>query len=199
MSCKNKKALKYWHYLTSKLQYLQGIVFLTQNNNFLAQLRMTPLLQSKKIDEALHFVAQKSWQREKEIFPGLVRLLASQLEADHAFVTTVLDIPNKFAETLVLYSYGNIAENICYHLAHTPCEEIFGESLCIYTERVQQQFPKDKLLADMNAESYIGIPLWNSKGAPIGLIGIIDSKRMKQAEVASTILQIVAVRASADA
>jgi signal transduction histidine kinase len=69
-----------------------------------------------------------------------------------------------------------------------------GKTLCCYPERIQELFPQDVLLQQMGAQSYLGIPLWDSSGAPIGLIAVMGQRPMADRHLAQTILQIVAVR-----
>ena len=56
----------------------------------------------------------------------------------------------------------------------------------------------DTVLQDMKAESYVGTTLWSSKGQPIGLIAIIGRKPMADTKLATSILQLAAVRASGE-
>ena len=52
------------------------------------------------------------------------------------------------------------------------------------------------MLTDMEAESYVGIPLWSTKGEAIGLIAISNTKPIENATEIETILQIVSGRIS---
>lgn len=159
---------------------------------------MKSLFKNKKIEEALQFVTQRGWQQKTEFFPGLVRMLASTLSAEYAFVTSVANPNSKIAKTVIVLHQDEIVENIQYSLVGTPCEHVFGEKICVYPEGVQSQFPRDTLLADINAESYIGIPLWNPQGVPIGLIGVISSHPLQDIDLPKTVLQIVALRVASE-
>ncbi|RJP17925.1 MAG: response regulator, partial [Deltaproteobacteria bacterium] len=102
------------------------------------------------------------------------------------------------AETVALYSHGGVVPNVRYNLRDTPCENVSGKKLCCYPQGVQGLFPRDTMLTDMRAESYIGIPLWDSKGRPIGLIVVIDCKPMANTELIADVLQIVATRTASE-
>ena len=71
------------------------------------------------------------------------------------------------------------AENYEYDVAHAPCGQVVREGKLFYCrERVQEMFPQCSSLADLNAVSYMGAPLFNSAGQLIGNLCIIDNKRL---------------------
>lgn len=59
-------------------------------------------------------------------------------------------------------------------------------------------FPEDGLLVEMGAESYAGLPLWDSASQPIGLIAVLDGKPLRNEAQVSQILQFMATRAAAE-
>jgi light-regulated signal transduction histidine kinase (bacteriophytochrome) len=63
---------------------------------------------------------------------------------------------------------------------------------------VRKLFPKDTVLQDMVAESYIGTTLWGSKGQPIGLIAIIGRQPLTDPKLAESMLKLVSIRASGE-
>jgi PAS domain S-box-containing protein len=50
----------------------------------------------------------------------------------------------------------------------------------------------------MGAESYVGAPLFDSSGKPIGVIAVVDTKPLHNSRLAESMLQIFAVRAKAE-
>jgi signal transduction histidine kinase/ABC-type amino acid transport substrate-binding protein len=147
-------------------------------------------------EETLLFVSQRSWEKSGEaFFQSLVNFLGKSLNVDYAFVDVLLP-DGKTARTVSLYAIGQNPDNFEYDLKYTPCDNVIGKSVCCYPERIQQMFPKDELLVDMDAESYAGIPLWDSKREPIGLIAVMDRKPLIDQERIITVLQLVAVRAA---
>jgi PAS domain S-box-containing protein len=151
------------------------------------------------IDETLRFVAERTWRLgDSEFFYDLVKFLSETLGLAFAFCDMIDAKDNTNVQTLALYAHGEITENISYSLKDTPCENVIGRSVCCYVEGVQQLFPKDQILVDMNAESYAGVPLWSADGKPLGLVAVMDDKPLAQPELVQTLLQIVAVRAGAE-
>ncbi len=150
----------------------------------------------KAIEDALYFVAEKGWvDATQSYFPTLVTYLGTALSADCALVDELLP-DNRTARTVGIYAKGHVVPNLEYSLEGTPCDNVIGKKLCCYPCGIQQLFPDDRLLAQMAAESYVGVPLWDSQGKPNGLIAVIRSTPLTPDErkTAEAVLQIVAVR-----
>ena len=151
-----------------------------------------------KIEGALRFVAQYSLTLSgKAFFPPLVRYLSETLEADYALLARLLD-DGKTVETMSIYAKGTLAPNIKYCLAGTPCEKVVGKRLCFFPKKIQALFPRNHLLAEIKAESYAGMPLWDSQGNAIGLIAVLDGKPFNNKSLVTAVLQLVSMRAAAE-
>lgn len=156
------------------------------------------ITERKLMEDALFFVAQRGWQTGGENFcEVLAQFLGERLAMDYVIIDRLAENP-EMAETLAIYAKGGITPNLRYALKGTPCENVMGRQLCVYPQKVQQQFPEDSLLAEMGVDSYIGIPLWDSTGRPIGLIALLDSRPIADPGPAIQVLQLVATRASAE-
>ncbi len=152
----------------------------------------------KRMEDALYFVAQRGWLSGAEnFFTALAQFLGESLHMDYVIVSELSE-NSDMAETLALYARGAIVPNMQYALTGTPCENVMGRQLCAYPQDVQQLFPEDTLLAEMGVESYIGIPLWDSFGRPIGLIAVMDGEPLTVTKAATQLLQLVATRAAAE-
>ncbi len=157
-------------------------------------------VEHKQTEEILRNVAQGvSAATGEEFFQSLVRYLAQTLEADYAFIGELTGETGQNVTTVAVSVHSEITENFSYQLKDTPCENVVGQSLCIYSQRVQQLFPLDHLLVEMNVESYIGTPLFDSTGRTLGLIVVLDSRPLNgKVELAKSMLQIFATRAAAE-
>jgi len=83
-------------------------------------------------------------------------------------------------------------------VAGTPCMKVVNGEICHYRENLVQLFPLDTPLADMGAESYLGVPMLDRSGRVIGHIAIIDDKPMERDERAIDLVRIFAARAAAE-
>jgi diguanylate cyclase (GGDEF)-like protein/PAS domain S-box-containing protein len=75
---------------------------------------------------------------------------------------------------------------------------VVGQRFCAYPDHVQQLFPHDKPLQEMGVESYMGAPLFDSAGVPIGLIALLHSQPLANYQRAESILTISAARTAAE-
>ena len=146
------------------------------------------------VKDTLMFIAQKGWTLKESVFyDSLTLFLAEKLKVAYVLIDRLL-LDDNTAETLSFVAFNEVKTNVFYPLKNTPCENVMGRNLCRYVNNIQNLFPLDSMLVDMNAESYIGIPLWNAKGEPIGLIALLDTKPIENPTEIETILQLVAVR-----
>jgi PAS domain S-box-containing protein len=129
-------------------------------------------------------------------FQSLVRYLAETLNVEYALVAMLKD--KETARALAFYNNGVIKENFEYDLRGTPCEQVVGNEPFLYLSGIQSQFPNDYALVELGVESYIGVPLFDSKGQPLGLINVMSRRPIRDAEMSKSLLKIFAVRAAAE-
>jgi len=147
-------------------------------------------------ENTLNFISQRGWEEfDGGFFDSLTNYLGTNLNVDYALID-LINPDGHTARTVSLYALGEFPGNMEYPLECTPCENVFGKNLCCYPDNIQQLFPKDTLLVDMEANSYAGIPLWSSNKEPIGLIAVLSCKPFREPERIKSVLQLVAMRAS---
>ena len=151
--------------------------------------------QQNRIEETLKFVRKGGYQiTADEFLQKIAQFLTQLLDIENVIIDRYLPETPTITKTVVFCNKQNILPNFSYELANTPCENVINKDICIYSSNIQSLFPKDELLVQMNIESYVGIPLWSSKGEPIGLIALLDSKPIIDAENIKVILQIWAIK-----
>ena len=132
-----------------------------------------------------------------DFFQALARYLAESLNMDFVCIDRLQD-EMLIAETVAVYYDGKYEDNVSYTLKETPCGDVIQQKVCCFTRDVRHLFPKDAVLQEIAAESYVGTTLWSSLGKPIGLIAIIGRKPLENPELKTSILQMVAVRAAGE-
>ena len=145
-----------------------------------------------EISQALMAITGDTFFRE------LVMNLGKTLGVAYAFVGEITDASCRAIRTVAVNAGGNLADNFVYDLPGTPCENVISKELCSYTEGVQRLFPEDRMLVEMGIESYIGSPLFDSTGKPIGILVLLDTKPLADRKHAEAILKICAGRAAAE-
>ena len=132
-----------------------------------------------------------------DFFTSLVLALTGSLEVDYALVAEVVD-DGKRAHVIAGASGGQVMEPVEYELAGTPCADVLHSDICWHVQGVQREFPRDRMLVEMGADGYAGVPLRDSTGNPIGLLAVLHKSRLPVYGHLQSALQIVAVRAAAE-
>jgi PAS domain S-box-containing protein len=151
----------------------------------------------KQTDRLLSFIAQEGWNSpQADYFIRLVEYVGRTLAVDYVFIGLLRD--DNTVQTRGHYAKGKILPDFEYSIQGAPCANVIGKALCHYSDGLQATFPADSLLVEMGAQSYLGIPLNDSAGQPLGLIAVLDSKPMPDAQLATALLQIAAVRVAGE-
>lgn len=132
-----------------------------------------------------------------QFFETIVTKLNEVLEANYTFVGKLLENGDK-VETISLVNKAGIIDNFVYDLEHTPCENVIGQTPCSYPKNVTTLFPKDQLLIDMGIEAYVGVPLYDSKKEPTGILVCLYEREIEDVDLLESILMIFASRAGAE-
>lgn len=134
-----------------------------------------------------------------DFFPVYTQYLAFALNVRHAMVTELIEEENnRRLRALGFWAGDKFIENYSYNLANTPCERVVNEGMSCFHDRLQELFPLDLDLVDIDAHSYLGIPLFSTSNQLIGHMCIMDDKPLLQEQRARSILTIFAARAAAE-
>lgn len=99
-----------------------------------------------------------------------LNLIYKKLKPAHCFIAKLYDNQN-MAQTVCYLQRGKLVENISYSLAKTPCENTRDhKGICFYPNKIQQHFPEDKILIDLNIQSYLGLSLQSHHSTPSGVL-----------------------------
>jgi PAS domain S-box-containing protein len=153
--------------------------------------------ESRQAEEAFRLIAVGTAATTgSDFFQSLVQHMAQALRARYAFVSTCDD--RKHARTLAFWKGDGFGHNFEFDIADMPCEKVLHGEVCHYRQELQGLFPRDKLLADWKAESYLGLPMLDRSNRVIGHIAILDDKPMDADSRAIDLLKIFASRAAAE-
>ena len=153
----------------------------------------------KEAEKALRVIVEGvSAATGDAFFHSLVEHLAQTLNTKYALVGELSPKAPDTINTIAVFADGKIVENFEYALANTPCKNVIGQILRCYPHDIQQQFPDDHLLVELGVDSYAGTPLVDSSKRAIGLMVVMDSKPLENPGIVESMLQIFAIRASAE-
>lgn len=159
---------------------------------------VTDITERKLEEEALHnLVAGTATVTGEEFFPALVRHLAAAIGVRYALVSECADRNGDRVRSLAYWKDNAWQQSFEYDVKDTTCEAVLKEGkMCFYPDHVQDLFPKETDLVAMKAVCYLGVPLFDTAGNPLGHIFVIDDKPLSNPERAKSIISIFAARAA---
>lgn len=129
-------------------------------------------------------------------FRSLVRHLAEALGTRYAVVA---EFDGEVVRTRALWDGEGFLQSIEYPLPGSPCEQVAqSRTTAFFPRDLRQVFPEHCVPADLGAESYLGAPLFDVDGQPIGLLAVLDQGPMPENVRDGTLLSIFASRAAAE-
>lgn len=148
-----------------------------------------------RMQDALQAILESTAQAAGDrFFREIARSLAQNLNVRSVFIGALVDQAPSLIRTVVFWSGDHFIDNIEYDMAGTPCAQVVGKAPCVYERDVQAHFPNDLFLKTIHAESYIGIPLFDSADMPLGLLAVMDDKSVHSPELMLNILNVFALR-----
>ena len=147
----------------------------------------------KQLDRTLLFLAEHRWKNDRiNFFQKLCRFLSEMLGMELIRIDQ-LSANELIAHPLAVYNQGRFEENTPYSVQDTPCGQVLQHKICCYEIGVRNVFPSDKPLKEMEAESYIGICIYNVQDEAVGSIAAIGKKPLKNRKIAEDVLKLIAV------
>lgn len=131
----------------------------------------------------------------------LVRDLAQALDVQYVIAGRVASLADgEGIRTLAVWGGADYLPNLEYSLRHTPCQDVTAQCMCFHGSGIQADYPQDTLLVEMQAESYIGMPMIDTEGQTLGILSAIDIKPMDEDKrlLALSLLSIFAARGAAE-
>ena len=178
---------------------VSSIVLQDENNQIVGYASVNrDITERKRIEETHIFLSQCEHQHTDEtFFESLARYLSDRLGMDYVCIYS-LEGDSLTAHTVAVYNNGKFEDNAVYALKDIPCSDVIGKMACGFPSKVTQLFPRDEVLKNLRAESYVGVTLWGNTGKPIGLIAVIGKHPLTDTRVAESVLKMVAVCAAGE-
>ncbi|MFQ5346133.1 MAG: PAS domain S-box protein, partial [Mariprofundus sp.] len=169
------------------------------DGNKILQATVRDISNRKKAEEALRSLSTTfSAVSGEEFFSNVAAHMTTTLGMDYAIIGELTGDQDR-VNVVGGYAHGQPKKlPFQYDLAGTPCEHVVGQSFCIAPSGVQQQYPDDTLLAELGVEGYMGSPLFDSSGQPLGIIVLMHGKTIENTEVAESLFRIFSARVSAE-
>lgn len=129
-----------------------------------------------------------------DFLDSFVSSFNKEIGSDFTFIGSVSADFMK-VRTVSFMQKTELEENLEYDTKFTPCEEVLASRVCVYTENVQQLFPKDELLIEMGVQAYVGYPLFALDGTTvIGLMASMFKDKITDVETIIDRFELLAPR-----
>jgi PAS domain S-box-containing protein len=128
----------------------------------------------------------------KHYFNELAISLSSLLNVEYVVIGVYHEQQGE-VESFGYSENGKLEENFTYSILNTPCKFTLEGQFELVESGVQKKYPKGEYLANMDADSYIGMTLFN-EDKPIGLIALLDSKPIENIDFMTSILTQIKTR-----
>jgi diguanylate cyclase (GGDEF)-like protein/PAS domain S-box-containing protein len=132
----------------------------------------------------------------KDCFRQLAQIAADTFDIDFAVIGQQVSPHSRDIESVAVYHRGEFLDPITYCLDDTPCDAVVGKQAEAFPTNLQQLYPDFPLLQQLNAEAYIGVPLFDSNNESIGVFGLINQKPIHQADRIKTLLEAFGTKAA---
>ena len=134
----------------------------------------------KRSEQVLRALTESGSTIKEDIFQHIVKELATSHNVSHVFIGCLDENNTDSITTLVTWANGKFADNFSYSIIDTPCQLVIQQNFVFYPDNLQQLFPNDLMLVEMEAISYLGVPLKNNNNEVLGLLGMLDNKPMSK-------------------
>ncbi|MEX0684675.1 MAG: response regulator [Balneolales bacterium] len=134
-------------------------------------------------------------------FNSLTRHLGKTLNIDYVMVCEIANTEKNQARVISQFGMDSVLnEGAIYDLKSTPCNQVIKSGdLTTYEANLKNLFSDDKDLEILDADSYMGVPLHDSKQNIIGHLAIMHKEPItSNLMVIENMVRIFAVRASAE-
>ncbi|HID48217.1 MAG TPA: diguanylate cyclase, partial [Chromatiales bacterium] len=134
----------------------------------------------------------------ERFFNAMAKSMAEILNADAVAIGLSVDDRRDKIQTLAFYLDGRHLQNLEYPLARSPCETVIGQEPRIYPDNLQDLFPDDAILKELDVRAYVGIPLFDSNNRSLGLLFALFRTTLEQTDFALSVMRIFAARTAAE-
>lgn len=129
----------------------------------------------------------------QDYFNRIAEIIQNLTGADYTFVSKI-DPECANASPIVALQNGKLFKEEKYALLDTPCAQVVNTTKGYFPENVQDLFPKDDHLKEVNAEGYLGvsIPGNGDKNIPFAIITCLYENSPADPEKCIDIIEFIA-------
>jgi PAS domain S-box-containing protein len=152
----------------------------------------------KRTEAALKTILQgTAFVTGEDFFLMLVQSLVSALGVYHVGIAELKDAQT--LDMLAWWSDDQFQPKVSYSLPKVPpCVQSIDQGIYVCSRQVRAVFPNVEILERAEAESYLGVAMYNTAGIPIGVLCILDTKPIADIARTEALMRIFAARAATE-
>lgn len=155
--------------------------------------------EKKRIEDAIRRLAEGGAPTSGPVFyQNVVLSLATIFDVAYAYIAVLDESEAERMLLLAFCAHGDIRNEHGFPLAGSPAARVLGQVTRVYPAELRNLFPGDAFLKNLNADSFLGTPLFDTEHKPIGLIAVMDERPLLAIEQGQEILEIFAVRVASE-
>ncbi len=154
------------------------------------------ITERKRVEKIISRLAKRSMEVSTDdlFFEECLANLGEFYNTKYAFIGLISDKEKTRIKSYLVWSEGKFMDNFEYELAGTPCQDVLNGKAELIPTNVKALYPQDKMLTDMDLDSYYGTPLLLPSGEPFGLVVVTDTNPLNLESWSKPILNIYATR-----
>ncbi len=154
------------------------------------------ITQRVRAENTLSSLAEQSldFTKEEAFFNQCLTSLAKLFGAKFAFIGLFGNPEKTKIKTYAVWAGDRFVDNFEYELEGTPCQDVLDLKEELINENAAKRYPDDKLLIQMEIDSYFGAPLISPNGSMMGLVSVMHNNPLNPDLNLRPILKIYANR-----
>jgi PAS domain S-box-containing protein len=159
---------------------------------------MRDLSRERRAERAMSaFIAGTSKATGMALLHAATCSLAQALGVRHALIAEACERPGTLRIVSLWSGSAHEAER-CYDIEGEPCAQVLSQQPCCHASGLREKYPGSRLVAEFQAQSYIGHPLQAADGRSLGIVALYGVAELDQPELATSLLSMAASRISAE-
>ncbi len=148
----------------------------------------------RQLTATLGSTAHAAGAQPRSNIPTLCEALAEVTGADCVMLGELAaDRRSLVSPTIFVANQARSAADIL--LAETACGEVVTNQSPRVLQKPREEFPRDALLAEHAAETFLGVPLVDRRGSTLGVLAVLWRGRAVDLPAAETVALLIALRA----
>ena len=133
-----------------------------------------------------------------DYFKTITGLLSKAFDTRFCIVAGLSEPGSRIATTIHCWANGTERENFTFSLKGSSSLNVLKGYTTFYPRNLKEMFPDDELIAILDADSYMGAPIFDDDGIVSGMIILMDDKPMEEIPNSRYVLSLLASRAGTE-